>query len=105
VRLDRASQRSVVAALVALPIEGFGLAQQVTAALVRISARNVAGRLAEQLGRLQIAALSQCDIALGGGRTRGAQHLGVLRRLRLLLELARLLRAAICAWVACRSSS
>ena len=84
----RAVERIIVAALIALPIEGASLAQQIPATVARMSARNIVGRLAEQFCGLQIAALGQRDVALGGGRTRRAEHLRVLGGLRLLLELA-----------------
>ena len=86
------AQRRVVAALLALSIKGVGLTSQIPAALARMSVRNVAGRLTEQLGRLKIAALGQRDAAFGRGRTRRAEHLRIFGRLRLLREPARLLR-------------
>ena len=93
VGLDGVAQRGVVAALVALAIESVSLAQQVPAARARMSTWNIAGRPTKQVGGLLIASLGQRDIALDGSRTRRAKHLRVLGRLRLLLELARLLRS------------
>ena len=70
----------------------FSLKIDVDNPFARVVARNKASRLCEQLGRLFVAALGQRHVALGRGRARRAEHLHVFGRLRLLIELARLLR-------------
>ncbi len=89
---DGAPERSVVAALVALLVKRASLPRQIVSPFIRISRRDVRGGLGEQLGSQRIVALGQRHVALGRRRTRRAEHLRVLGRLGLDLQLARFLR-------------
>src|SRR3984957_8443107 len=81
--LDRTTQRVVVPALVALPVESVGLTQKIAAFLVGMSARYIFRGLAEKLRCLPVTTFGHRHVALGGGRLRCAEHLRVFRRLSL----------------------